>query len=51
VEVAEQANVKRLAITHHDPDHDDKFLEHVEKQAQARFANAFLAREGAEIVL
>ncbi|TNG03171.1 MAG: MBL fold metallo-hydrolase [Gammaproteobacteria bacterium] len=51
VEVAEQANVKQLVITHHDPDHDDEFLRDVEIQAQQRFPNAILAREGMEINL
>lgn len=51
VEVAEQAKVKRLVVTHHDPDHDDAFLRDIEKQCQARFANAVLAREQMEIVL
>ena len=51
VEVAEQAQVKRLIITHHDPDHDDAFLRDIEKQRQARFPDTVLAREGMEIAL
>jgi phosphoribosyl 1,2-cyclic phosphodiesterase len=51
VEVARQAGVKRLAITHHDPNHDDAFLREVEKKCQARFPNAVLAREKMEINL
>jgi len=50
VEVAERARVKRLVITHHDPDHDDAFLLDIEKQCQARFPGAVLAREKMEIV-
>ncbi len=46
VEVAERANVKRLCITHHDPDHDDDFLIKMESQCKDRFPNCFLAREG-----
>jgi phosphoribosyl 1,2-cyclic phosphodiesterase len=46
VEVAEQAGVKRLMVTHHDPDHDDSFLKDIEKQVKARFPNGALAREG-----
>lgn len=49
VEVAEHAAVKRLIITHHDPDHDDTFLSRVEKQLQTQFPNAALAREKMEI--
>ncbi len=51
VDVAEQANVKRLIITHHDPDHDDKFLTGIEKKCQERFPNSALAREGMEVVV
>ncbi len=51
VAVAEQANVKQLAITHHDPDHDDRFLLEVEKQARARFPHTVLAREKMEIII
>ena len=51
VEVAEQANVKQLVITHHDPDHDDDFLREVERQARSRFYNTVLSREGMEITL
>jgi phosphoribosyl 1,2-cyclic phosphodiesterase len=49
VEVAQQAGVGRLVITHHDPDHDDAFLLDVEKQCQARFPDTVLAREKMEI--
>ena len=49
MQVAEMAGVRRLALTHHDPDHDDEFLLRIEKLCQARFANAVLAREGMEI--
>lgn len=51
LEVAEKAGVKRLAITHHDPEHDDKFLANIEKECQKRFSNCVLARENMEIVL
>ncbi len=51
IEVAEMANVKMLALTHHDPDHDDAFLRKMEKQCQKRFKNCFLAREKMEIEL
>ena len=49
MQVAEMAGVKRLALTHHDPDHDDDFLLRIEKLCQERFPNAVLAREGMEI--
>src|SRR5437763_9854989 len=43
------AGVKRLALTHHDPDHDDEFLDRIEKLCRERFSNTVLAREGMEI--
>jgi phosphoribosyl 1,2-cyclic phosphodiesterase len=49
VEVGLAAKVKRLALFHHDPDHDDAFLMRVEAEAQRLFSNAFLAREGLEV--
>ena len=49
MQLAEMAGVKQLALTHHDPDHDDDFLERIEKLCQERFPNAVLAREGMEI--
>ena len=49
MQVAEMAGVKRLALTHHDPDHDDEFLERIEKLCQERFPNAVLAGQGMEI--
>jgi phosphoribosyl 1,2-cyclic phosphodiesterase len=49
MEVAEQANVKKLVLTHHDPEHDDAYLRLVEKECKSQFANVILAREELEI--
>lgn len=51
IEVAERAEVKKLAITHHDPEHNDAFLGTMERACQTRFPNCVLAREGMEIIL
>jgi len=51
VHVALEAKVGRLALFHHDPDHDDAFLARVEVEAQRLFSNAFMAREGLEVAL
>ncbi|MFY0601596.1 MAG: MBL fold metallo-hydrolase [Cyclobacteriaceae bacterium] len=51
IEVAEQAGVKKLYLTHHDPDHDDSFLRAVEKECQSQFSNCFLARDGLEVIV
>jgi phosphoribosyl 1,2-cyclic phosphodiesterase len=49
VEVARQAGVDRLALFHHDPDHDDKILLNMEKECQKEFPKSFFAREGMEV--
>lgn len=49
VEVAERAKVKRLVVTHHDPDHNDDVLLDIERRCQARFRDTVLAREKLEI--
>jgi phosphoribosyl 1,2-cyclic phosphodiesterase len=51
VEVAQKADVKKLAITHHDPSHDDACLTGIEKECQQRLSEALLAREGLELTL
>jgi phosphoribosyl 1,2-cyclic phosphodiesterase len=51
MQFAEMAGVKRLALTHHDPEHDDEFLQRIEKLCQERFPDAVLAREGMEIAI
>jgi len=49
VRVAREAQVKRLVLFHHDPGHDDRFMNEIEKQARSRFENTDAAREGATI--
>ena len=51
IEVAERAGVKKLVITHHDPEHNDAFLAKIERECQKRYLNCVLAREGMEIIL
>jgi CheY-like chemotaxis protein/phosphoribosyl 1,2-cyclic phosphodiesterase len=57
VEVAAAADVRRLALMHHDPAHDDAFLARMEREAQALAARSgarmdvFCAYEGCEIAL
>lgn len=48
ITTAEKANVKKLILTHHDPSHDDDFLDEIENQCQKRFPNCELAKEGLE---
>src|SRR4030095_6214443 len=49
VEVARRANVKKLVITHHDPDHHDDLLDAMERECQKEFPNSVFAREGMEV--
>ena len=39
------SNVKTLAIFHHDPDHEDLFMERLETEARATWGGCFVARE------
>jgi ribonuclease BN (tRNA processing enzyme) len=48
VEVAIRAKVKKLIVTHHDPDHNDDFLDFMEKECKKEFTNSLFAREGVE---
>ena len=49
--LAREAGVKRLAISHHDPDHDDTFMDKVKYEAEKAWSGNFVAREGMEISL
>jgi phosphoribosyl 1,2-cyclic phosphodiesterase len=44
--IVKAAGAKRLVIFHHDPDHDDEFLDIVGAQASARAPATIVAREG-----
>ncbi|MBD2666497.1 MBL fold metallo-hydrolase [Richelia sinica] len=46
VKVAKAANVKTLVIYHHDPSHNDEFLDNVGQEASEQFPGAIMAREG-----
>lgn len=47
--VARDANVKRLILFHHDPDHDDDTIRVMVEEARRSFENTDAAREGASI--
>ncbi len=46
VKIAKAAEVKQLVIFHHDPLHNDDFLDEIARKAIAQFPNTILAREG-----
>ncbi len=49
VRLVEKAGAKRLAIYHHDPDHDDAFMDKVAAEAEKMRPGTFVAREGTTI--
>ena len=49
VEVAQRAEVKKLALFHHDPEHDDDFILKMEKECRKQFPESFFAREDTDI--
>lgn len=51
VRLCRAANVHRLAIFHHDPDHDDEFMERLEDQARRMWDRALVARDNMELTL
>jgi phosphoribosyl 1,2-cyclic phosphodiesterase len=51
VKVAKAAKVKKLVIFHHDPLHNDDFLDHIGEQAAQEFTDTIMAREGLAIQL
>ncbi|WP_008319093.1 MBL fold metallo-hydrolase [Leptolyngbya sp. PCC 6406] len=51
VKVAKAANVKQLIIFHHDPLHNDEFMDEVAKNTTEAFPKSTIAREGMVIDL
>ena len=47
--LSKEAGVKNYAIFHHDPAHDDDFMDKVALKAKNEFVRAFVAKEGMEI--
>lgn len=51
VKVAKAANVKTLVIFHHDPIHDDEFLDRVGDDVARAFPTGIMAKEGMSITI
>jgi phosphoribosyl 1,2-cyclic phosphodiesterase len=51
VRLCKAANVRMLAIFHHDPTHDDAFMEALELEARRTWSGALVARENMRINL
>lgn len=51
VKLCQMANAKMLAIFHHDPEHEDDFMEELEVSAREKWSGAIVARENMKINL
>jgi len=51
VRLCEAAGAARLVVFHHDPDHDDAFMDRIAAAAEARRPGTIVAREGLTIAL
>ncbi|MBC7907151.1 MAG: MBL fold metallo-hydrolase [Rhodospirillaceae bacterium] len=51
VRLCQAAGVKRLVIFHHDPDHDDAFMERLEDEARLMWEATLVARDGMELTM
>lgn len=49
--IAARANVAQYCLFHHDPSHDDKFMDALEKTAKSAFSRSVVAREGMKITI
>jgi phosphoribosyl 1,2-cyclic phosphodiesterase len=49
VKIAQAAQVKKLVIFHHDPSHDDDFMDSIGIQSAQAFSQAVVAQEGMQI--
>lgn len=49
--IGRDSNVKRLILFHHDPDHDDLFVDGLAERARQEFPGTSAAAEGMEITL
>jgi phosphoribosyl 1,2-cyclic phosphodiesterase len=46
IKVADAARARKLVLYHHDPEHDDAFIDRLEANAKRAFPNTVAAREG-----
>ena len=49
MKLCRMANVKQLAIFHHDPEHTDDFMDALAEEAVAAWDGCFVSREGMEV--
>jgi len=51
IKVAQLAGAKELHLCHHAPEHNDDFVDEIQRIAQAKYANAFSIQEGWEVTI
>lgn len=51
VKIAREAKVKKLVLFHHDPDHNDRMIDSIQRQARRLFRASLAAREGLSLQL
>lgn len=51
VRLCQAANVKKLAIFHHDPDHEDAIMDRINAEASKMWSGTMIARENLQLVL
>lgn len=51
IRLCRAVGVKRYAIFHHDPDHDDAFMERLEEEARQIWDGTLVARDGMELAM
>lgn len=51
VKLCREAGARRLALFHHEPDHDDAFMARLEAEAQSAWTPVLAAREGTTVTL
>ena len=49
--IAKECNVKNLLLFHHDPDHEDAFVDDLVERARKEFKNSFGAAEGMALTI
>ena len=49
--LCQAAGVKRLGIFHHDPEHDDVFIDDIAQQAAKKWAGTFVIQENMDFLV
>ena len=51
VRLCREVGVKRLGIFHHDPEHDDKFMDGIAKEAAKKWSGTFVIQENMDFLV